>query len=227
MRREPRGPTGDPPGRVPARQARWGQLSLPPGPIHGPVKRSSPYGHVYGSDYRYVWCTPCTTHSILTRRGVLSCPALPPPAVVIASPAHEPRRQARARRRGRHPGGRAVLAGPSAFAADKSVSKAGAADAIPDASGGLDPAEQKIKDNLDARAQNESLGTTFSGVVLDADSDKVIWGHDADTALMPASNTKLATAITALTTLGGDHTFSTKVVYGDGTLTLVGGGDRT
>ncbi|MFC9059098.1 D-alanyl-D-alanine carboxypeptidase/D-alanyl-D-alanine-endopeptidase, partial [Streptomyces sp. NPDC057074] len=35
------------------------------------------------------------------------------------------------------------------------------------------------------------------------------------------------TASTALTLLGANHEFTTKVVYGDGTLTLVGGGDRT
>jgi D-alanyl-D-alanine carboxypeptidase/D-alanyl-D-alanine-endopeptidase (penicillin-binding protein 4) len=44
---------------------------------------------------------------------------------------------------------------------------------------------------------------------------------------MPASNAKLVTATTALTLLGANHEFTTKVVYGDGTLTLVGGGDRT
>ncbi|MEU6554334.1 D-alanyl-D-alanine carboxypeptidase/D-alanyl-D-alanine-endopeptidase [Streptomyces sp. NPDC046915] len=113
-----------------------------------------------------------------------------------------------------------LLAAPSAFAAEKATSKvAGAAT--------LDPAEQKIAANLDARVQDARLGTTFGGVVIDSKSDKVVWGHDARTALMPASNTKLATATAALTVLGPDHKFTTKVVYGDGTLTLVGGGDRT
>lgn len=114
----------------------------------------------------------------------------------------------------------AVMAGQSAFAADQSAASQAGVDR-------LDPAEQKLADNLDTRAQDKNIGSTFSGVVLDAESDKVIWGHDAKTALMPASNTKLATATGALTLLGPDHTFTTKVVYGDGTLTLVGGGDRT
>lgn len=61
----------------------------------------------------------------------------------------------------------------------------------------------------------------------DAASDEVIWDHDAATALMPTSNTKLATATAALTVLGPDHRLTTEVVYADGTLTLVGGGDRT
>ncbi|GAA3804227.1 D-alanyl-D-alanine carboxypeptidase/D-alanyl-D-alanine-endopeptidase [Streptomyces phyllanthi] len=111
-----------------------------------------------------------------------------------------------------------ILAGPSAFAADQAADKAATT---------LDSAEQKIADNLNERVQDTRLGSTVSGVVIDAKSDKVIWGHDATTALMPASNTKLATATTALTVLGPDHRFTTKVVYGDGTLTLVGGGDRT
>ncbi|GAB2960264.1 D-alanyl-D-alanine carboxypeptidase/D-alanyl-D-alanine-endopeptidase [Streptomyces pseudoechinosporeus] len=112
-----------------------------------------------------------------------------------------------------------VLAAPSAFAADKAVAKNTVTE--------LDPAEQKIADNLNTRIQDPRLGSDLSGVVLDAKSDNVIWGHNATTALMPASNTKLATATAALTVLGPDHRFTTKVVYGDGTLTLVGGGDRT
>ncbi|WP_316770749.1 D-alanyl-D-alanine carboxypeptidase/D-alanyl-D-alanine endopeptidase [Streptomyces sasae] len=112
-----------------------------------------------------------------------------------------------------------ILAAPSAFAADKAVSKTAATV--------LDPAEQQIADNLNTRSQDTRLGSTLSGVVIDAASDKQVWGHDATTALMPASNTKLGTATAALTVLGPDHRFTTKAVYGDGTLTLVGGGDRT
>ncbi|MFI6124491.1 D-alanyl-D-alanine carboxypeptidase/D-alanyl-D-alanine-endopeptidase [Streptomyces sp. NPDC051064] len=114
----------------------------------------------------------------------------------------------------------AVMAGQSAFAADQPA-------ASEESVSRLDSTDQKLVDNLDARSQDKNIGSTFSGVVLDAESDEMIWGHDAKTALMPASNTKLATATGALTLLGPDHTFTTKVVYGDGTLTLVGGGDRT
>ncbi|MFG2591005.1 D-alanyl-D-alanine carboxypeptidase/D-alanyl-D-alanine-endopeptidase [Streptomyces sp. NPDC048438] len=114
----------------------------------------------------------------------------------------------------------AVMAGQSAFAADQPA-------ASKESVSRLDSTDQKLVDDLDARSQDKNIGATFSGVVLDAESDEVIWGHDAKTALMPASNTKLATATGALTLLGPDHKFTTKVVYGDGTLTLVGGGDRT
>ncbi len=86
----------------------------------------------------------------------------------------------------------ALLSAPSALAADKSTKTTTTAQSA--AADGLDPAEQRIAENLNTRAQNPSLGDTFSGIVLDSASDKVIWGHDADTALMPASNAKLATA---------------------------------
>ncbi|MFF7265881.1 D-alanyl-D-alanine carboxypeptidase/D-alanyl-D-alanine-endopeptidase [Streptomyces sp. NPDC008159] len=120
----------------------------------------------------------------------------------------------------------AALAGPSAFAANGNTT-ATAPDTAPDTKDDLSPADQAIAANLETRVNDARLGSNVSGVVLDAESDDVIWGHNAATALMPASNTKLATATAALTVLGPNHQFKTKVVYGDGTLTLVGGGDRT
>ncbi|WP_217211429.1 D-alanyl-D-alanine carboxypeptidase/D-alanyl-D-alanine-endopeptidase [Streptomyces sp. AC550_RSS872] len=120
----------------------------------------------------------------------------------------------------------AALAGPSAFAADGNTT-ATTPDTAPDTNEGLDPADQAIAANLNTRVLDARLGGNVSGVVLDAESDGTVWDHNGATALMPASNTKLATATAALTVLGPNHRFKTKVVYGDGTLTLVGGGDRT
>ncbi|GGM23914.1 peptidase S13 [Streptomyces fumigatiscleroticus] len=118
----------------------------------------------------------------------------------------------------------AALAGPSAFAAsDDAATTATAAGATE----GLSPDDQQTVANLDARVLDQRLGSNVSGVVLDADSDSTLWDHNGSTALMPASNVKLATSTAALTVLGPDHRFTTKVVYGHGTLTLVGGGDRT
>ncbi|MGW2292998.1 D-alanyl-D-alanine carboxypeptidase/D-alanyl-D-alanine endopeptidase [Streptomyces violaceorubidus] len=116
----------------------------------------------------------------------------------------------------------ATLAGTSAFAAD---------DGAPQARGvsvdDLAADDAQLVKNLDERLADARLGTDVSGVVLDADSDTALWDHNGSTALMPASNAKLVTATTALTLLGANHEFTTKVVYGEGTLTLVGGGDRT
>lgn len=120
----------------------------------------------------------------------------------------------------------AALAGTSAFAADGKTAAA-TSGTVPNTGAGLTPADQAIAANLDSRVIDERLGDNVSGVVLDAESDDTVWDHNGATALMPASNTKLATAVAALTVLGPEHRFETKAVYGDGTLTLVGGGDRT
>ncbi|MER6957266.1 D-alanyl-D-alanine carboxypeptidase/D-alanyl-D-alanine-endopeptidase [Streptomyces sp. NPDC000618] len=118
----------------------------------------------------------------------------------------------------------AALAGPSAFAAEKGIGTT----AKDTASGQtLDESDQQMVTNLQTRVLDQRLGSNVSGVVLDAESDDTLWDHNAATALMPASNVKLATATGALTVLGPDHRFTTKVVYGNSTLTLIGGGDRT
>ncbi|GAA3994134.1 D-alanyl-D-alanine carboxypeptidase/D-alanyl-D-alanine-endopeptidase [Streptomyces marokkonensis] len=116
----------------------------------------------------------------------------------------------------------ATLAGTSAFAAEGTTAPAQGI-SVDD----LDADDAQLVKNLDERVADERLGSDVSGVVLDADSDTPLWDHNGSTTLMPASNAKLATATTALTLLGANHEFTTKVVYGDGTLTLVGGGDRT
>ncbi|MFE7439294.1 D-alanyl-D-alanine carboxypeptidase/D-alanyl-D-alanine-endopeptidase [Streptomyces chartreusis] len=114
-----------------------------------------------------------------------------------------------------------ALSGPSAFAVGKGAGATAKDTAVPDAD------DQQMVMNLKARVLDERLGANVSGVVVDAESDDTLWDHNGATALMPASNTKLATATAALTVLGPGHRFTTRVVYGDGTLTLVGGGDRT
>ncbi|MEY9871438.1 D-alanyl-D-alanine carboxypeptidase/D-alanyl-D-alanine-endopeptidase (penicillin-binding protein 4) [Streptacidiphilus sp. MAP12-33] len=77
------------------------------------------------------------------------------------------------------------------------------------------------------------LGTRFhpltgqaSGEVLDAASGRVVWSSGAGAQLMPASTTKIATAIAALTVLGPNHTERTRVVLKGRNLYLVGGADQ-
>lgn len=120
----------------------------------------------------------------------------------------------------------AALASPSAFAADNRDATV-AGHSSPDQATGVDSGDQQMIANLESRITDPRLGNDVSGVVLDADSGTTLWDHNGSTALMPASNAKLATATAALTVLGSEHRFQTKVVYGHGTLTLVGGGDRT
>ncbi|MER6527791.1 D-alanyl-D-alanine carboxypeptidase/D-alanyl-D-alanine-endopeptidase [Streptomyces sp. NPDC001508] len=78
---------------------------------------------------------------------------------------------------------------------------------------------------LDAPA----LGGSHTAVVVDAATGKRLYGTGADKALTPASTTKIATAVAALSTLGPDHRLTTRAVLEPGSrkLVLVGGGDPT
>jgi D-alanyl-D-alanine carboxypeptidase/D-alanyl-D-alanine-endopeptidase (penicillin-binding protein 4) len=67
---------------------------------------------------------------------------------------------------------------------------------------------------------------SYSGSVVDVGTGKVLFDHDARTAKIPASTMKLLTSAAALSILGPEHTFTTKVVSPkSGRIILVGGGD--
>ncbi|MFF2315087.1 D-alanyl-D-alanine carboxypeptidase/D-alanyl-D-alanine-endopeptidase [Arthrobacter sp. NPDC058097] len=79
-------------------------------------------------------------------------------------------------------------------------------------------------------------GGTFTAVVQDAATGKVLYDREGAANRTPASNMKLLTAVAALRGIGPEERFSTKVVTGPGTATpgatagavsvvLVGGGD--
>ena len=70
---------------------------------------------------------------------------------------------------------------------------------------------------------------TFTGVVLDPASNKVLWQRTPDTPLVPGSTAKLLTTSAALLTLNPTSSLVTKVVAGaePGSVVLVGGGDPT
>lgn len=100
----------------------------------------------------------------------------------------------------------ALVAGPAAQAADRA--------------GEL---ERQLLQRVDAPA----LGRDVTVHVLDAGSDRQLFGHDADELQLPASTMKVITAVTALHTLGRSHRFATRVMAGpdEETVILVGGGD--
>ena len=75
-------------------------------------------------------------------------------------------------------------------------------------------ADVRMTSALTARATVARFGTAFSGAVIDADSDTVLWRKNGTTALMPASTTKLVTAANALTTFGPEKTFPTTIRQG-------------
>ncbi|MFC1436942.1 D-alanyl-D-alanine carboxypeptidase/D-alanyl-D-alanine-endopeptidase [Streptacidiphilus sp. N1-10] len=94
------------------------------------------------------------------------------------------------------------------------------------ATAGADSADRTIAQRLQQRFPQAGLGSGRVGQVLDAGSGRTVWSSGAGLGRMPASTMKLATAVTALTVLGPDHTERTRTVYADGTLYLVGGGDQ-
>ena len=87
------------------------------------------------------------------------------------------------------------------------------------------PAE-KLRDALDRILADPALsGGTTGAIVERVDTGAVVYTHDADTRLMPASNRKLFTSAAALELLGPGFTFTTKAlseVAPDSTGTLHG-----
>ena len=61
--------------------------------------------------------------------------------------------------------------------------------------------------------------------IIRADTGAVVYSHNANTALTPASNMKLITSSTAVNLLGADYQFTTKVGMAGDALVLIGGGD--
>lgn len=75
-------------------------------------------------------------------------------------------------------------------------------------------ADSRMATALTSRATTARFGTQFSGAVIDASSNAVVWSKNGTTALMPASTTKLVTAANALTALGPTKRFTTRVRAG-------------
>ncbi|MGG5259259.1 D-alanyl-D-alanine carboxypeptidase/D-alanyl-D-alanine-endopeptidase [Phycicoccus avicenniae] len=72
-------------------------------------------------------------------------------------------------------------------------------------------ADLRLNRALKSRVTTARFGTAFSGTVLDAGSNTLIWTRGGSTALMPASTTKLVTAHNALTVFGPDARWTTRV----------------
>ncbi|MFF8942624.1 D-alanyl-D-alanine carboxypeptidase/D-alanyl-D-alanine-endopeptidase [Streptomyces sp. NPDC014864] len=74
-----------------------------------------------------------------------------------------------------------------------------------------------------------ALGTHHTAEVVDVATGRRLYGENSGDALTPASTTKIATAVAALSALGADHRLTTRTALepGTGELVLVGGGDPT
>ncbi|GGV54958.1 D-alanyl-D-alanine carboxypeptidase [Streptomyces longisporoflavus] len=82
---------------------------------------------------------------------------------------------------------------------------------------------------LDPLLKDRALGPERSAVVIDAGSGRRVYGKGGGDALTPASTTKIATAVAALSSAGADHRIATKTVIepDSNDVVLVGGGDPT
>jgi len=96
-----------------------------------------------------------------------------------------------------------------------------------DAAGGA-PSNHGLRQSLTAPIQDRALGT-LSFAVADASTGEFLFGSGENTPATPASTTKLATSVAALSLLPADHRIATRVLRGanPGEITLVGGGDPT
>ncbi|MFD7771628.1 D-alanyl-D-alanine carboxypeptidase/D-alanyl-D-alanine-endopeptidase [Streptomyces sp. NPDC059787] len=81
---------------------------------------------------------------------------------------------------------------------------------------------------LDPLLRNPALGR-HSAAVVDVATGERLYGTGSGDALIPASTTKIATAVAALSAMGADHRLTTRAVYepDTGEVVLVGGGDPT
>ncbi|WP_394431895.1 D-alanyl-D-alanine carboxypeptidase/D-alanyl-D-alanine endopeptidase [Streptomyces sp. SGAir0957] len=91
------------------------------------------------------------------------------------------------------------------------------------------PTPGALADVLDPLLRDPALGTHRTAAVVDAATGKRLYGKSAGDALTPASTTKLATAVAALSAAGPDHRIATRTVLDKAAkkLVLVGGGDPT
>ncbi|GHI05930.1 D-alanyl-D-alanine carboxypeptidase [Streptomyces cellostaticus] len=91
------------------------------------------------------------------------------------------------------------------------------------------PAAKALADVIGPLLDASALGGSHTAAVVDVTTGKRLYGTDAGKALAPASTTKIATAVAALSALGPDHRFTTRAALepDTGELVLVGGGDPT
>ncbi|GAA4015305.1 MULTISPECIES: D-alanyl-D-alanine carboxypeptidase/D-alanyl-D-alanine endopeptidase [Streptomyces] len=91
------------------------------------------------------------------------------------------------------------------------------------------PTGPALAEVLSPLLRDPALGARSTAAVVDVATGKRLYGTGADEALTPASTTKIATAVAALSALGADHRLTTRAALEPDTdeLVLVGGGDPT
>jgi serine-type D-Ala-D-Ala carboxypeptidase/endopeptidase (penicillin-binding protein 4) len=89
------------------------------------------------------------------------------------------------------------------------------------------PADPQVDALLQERLANPRIGANVGMVVIDAATGALVSQHGGDRLMLPASNMKIVTAVTALSTLGAQARFTTRVRAGatPSDIVLEGGGD--
>jgi D-alanyl-D-alanine carboxypeptidase/D-alanyl-D-alanine-endopeptidase (penicillin-binding protein 4) len=120
-----------------------------------------------------------------------------------------------------------LLAGPAPAQAGTVAGTQASAGLTATSVSALSRSDQRIASMLTVRATNSQLGNDLTGLVTDGVSKTLLWQQRRGTAQMPASTTKLVTAVNALTVFGPAHRFTTTVRKGStwGKVVLVGAGD--
>ncbi|WP_018547988.1 D-alanyl-D-alanine carboxypeptidase/D-alanyl-D-alanine-endopeptidase [Streptomyces sp. LaPpAH-108] len=140
-------------------------------------------------------------------------------------------------------GGAAVAAGGAKPAPSAPPVLTGLGGAVPAAQTGKDPGKapgtgagkdpakggKPLAEVLEPLLDAPALSAGHAAAVVDMSTGKRLYGADGDKALTPASTTKIATAVAALSALGPDHRLTTRTALEPDTreLVLVGGGDPT
>jgi D-alanyl-D-alanine carboxypeptidase/D-alanyl-D-alanine-endopeptidase (penicillin-binding protein 4) len=87
-------------------------------------------------------------------------------------------------------------------------------------------AADSIDELISRRLANPRLGANVGIFAVDAGTGEVLTNHSGTASMIPASNMKIVTAVTALATLGPDRLLTTRVRAGaPGEVILEGGGD--
>ncbi|MFI9254001.1 D-alanyl-D-alanine carboxypeptidase/D-alanyl-D-alanine-endopeptidase [Streptomyces sp. NPDC053069] len=91
------------------------------------------------------------------------------------------------------------------------------------------PGGKPLPDVLRPLLDASALGDDQAAAVVDVATGKRLYGTGSGKAFTPASTTKIATAVAALSALGPDHRLTTRAALepDTGELVLVGGGDPT
>ncbi|MFH8978388.1 D-alanyl-D-alanine carboxypeptidase/D-alanyl-D-alanine-endopeptidase [Streptomyces sp. NPDC017890] len=132
---------------------------------------------------------------------------------------------------GRGPEGSGTTSGaprPAPSAGSVLTGLGGTAGGVPDGAE-AGPGGTALADVLGPLLDDPALGDRRAASVVDLTTGERLYGLDADVPLTPASTTKIATAVAALTALGPDHRLTTRTALeaDTGEVVLVGGGDPT